>query len=89
MGTIYLIHFSKPYKHAKHYLGWTENLTKRIAKHRKGQGAKLLRVLKKEGIDFEVVRTWRGSRSDERKLKNRKEAPRLCPVCSKNKAKGM
>ena len=25
-GTVYLLHFSEPYKHARHYTGWTEDL---------------------------------------------------------------
>lgn len=30
---------------------------------------------------FRVARTWRGDRNFERRLKNRKNAPRLCPIC--------
>lgn len=33
MGTIYLLHFSKPYKHARHYIGYTDDLDKRLARH--------------------------------------------------------
>jgi hypothetical protein len=33
------------------------------------------------GIGFQIVRTWPGSRSFERKLKNRKNARKLCPIC--------
>ena len=29
-GTVYLLHFAVPYKHAAHYLGWTSNLPARI-----------------------------------------------------------
>ena len=39
------------------------------------------------GIDFQVVRTWpKADRNDERALKNLKNTPRLCPVCSSRKA---
>ena len=31
MGTIYLLHFDPPYKHARHYTGYTINPTQRIA----------------------------------------------------------
>jgi hypothetical protein len=30
-GVVYLIHLSRPYRHARHYLGWTQNLAHRVA----------------------------------------------------------
>lgn len=80
-GTVYLIHFDRPYKHAAHYLGWAKNLESRLAHHRKGTGARLLSVLNEAGIGYEVVRTWEGSRELERKFKNYKKPLRICPVC--------
>jgi predicted GIY-YIG superfamily endonuclease len=85
-GTVYLIHFRKPYRHAKHYLGYTENLDKRLTDHVCGMGARLMEVVTDAKIDWKVVRTWPGDRRLERQLKNRKEAPALCPVCSGKKA---
>ncbi len=32
-GTVYLIHFNRAYKHARHYMGFSENLDKRITDH--------------------------------------------------------
>ncbi len=81
MGTIYLLHFSKPYKHAKHYLGFTNNLSQRIKDHKDGNGARLLQVIKEANIDFILVRTWDGSRTLERRLKKGKNSPYLCPIC--------
>ena len=80
--TVYLIHFLKPYKHARHYLGYSTNLDKRIADHLCGMGARLLEVVTDAGIEWRLVRTWPGDRELERKLKNRKDAPRLCPICN-------
>lgn len=84
---IYLIHFDKPLKHASHYIGFVDgkrNLNKRIERHKSGQGAKILRAANQAGINWEVVRTWKdGTRDDERKLKNRKNAKHLCPTCLK------
>jgi predicted GIY-YIG superfamily endonuclease len=80
-GTIYLLHLSEPYKHAKHYLGYTTNIEQRLDEHRKGQGARLLQVIIEVGLTFTLARTWQGTRKDERRIKNRKEAPRLCPIC--------
>ena len=83
-GTVYLIHFDRPYKHARHYIGWAlgRDIDKRMAKHRSGTGARLLRVLKEQGIGWSVVQTWPdATRKVERKLKNR-GACRICPVCT-------
>jgi hypothetical protein len=42
----------------------------------------LTQVATQRGIGFEVVRTWPGGRELERRLKDRHDAPRLCPVCN-------
>jgi predicted GIY-YIG superfamily endonuclease len=81
-GTIYLLHFSQPYKHAAHYIGFTQDLTARLEAHTNGTGARLMEVITQAGITFSLARTWNGTRKGERGLKNRKEAPALCPVCN-------
>jgi predicted GIY-YIG superfamily endonuclease len=82
-GTVYLIHFDTPYKHAKHYLGWSRYLHGRLDHHRRGTGARLLQVVNEAGISWRVVRTWKKQdRNFERRLKNQKNSPRLCPVCA-------
>jgi predicted GIY-YIG superfamily endonuclease len=83
MGLIYLVHLDKPLHHAKHYLGWCESfgLENRLHEHRTGQGSKLLRAVNEAGIGYQVVKTWRGTRSKERQMKRWKCTPRLCPVC--------
>jgi predicted GIY-YIG superfamily endonuclease len=81
-GTVYLLHFSQAYKHARHYVGFTTNLDERLESHSKGTGARLLEVITQSGISFRLVRTWQGSRKTERRIKNRKETPALCPVCN-------
>ncbi|MBN1886948.1 MAG: hypothetical protein JW850_03125 [Thermoflexales bacterium] len=80
-GTVYLLHFERKYKHAQHYLGWTVDLDHRLAAHRSGNGARLVEVITGEGIGFALARTWRGGRDLERRLKQRKNSPRLCPLC--------
>jgi len=82
-GTIYLLHFERPYEHARHYLGFTFNLDQRLEAHRNGRGARLIEVITEAGIGFLVVRTWRGERALERTLKRRKNSPGLCPICRK------
>jgi predicted GIY-YIG superfamily endonuclease len=80
-GTIYLLHFDRPYQHARHYLGWTDNLEHRLAEHTAGRGARLLAVLRTHGIGWKLARTWTGTRSRERQLKNMGGASRRCPDC--------
>ena len=36
LGTIYLLHFDRPYRHARHYTGWTEDLLDRLDRHAAG-----------------------------------------------------
>jgi predicted GIY-YIG superfamily endonuclease len=81
MGTVYLIHFEEPLAHAQHYLGFTDDLLTRLEQHRKGNGSRLMQVVGERGIDWILARTWQGSRKLERKLKNRKNSPRLCTIC--------
>lgn len=81
-GTVYLVHLNRRFHHVAHYIGFTEaEVESRLDEHRKGSGAKLLRAARSLGIDFQCVRTWVGTRSVERALKNRKDARSLCPEC--------
>ena len=36
-GYVYLLHFDQPYKHARHYLGYTVNVDQRLAMHAAGR----------------------------------------------------
>lgn len=89
---IYLIHFDEPYpskgaggteRHVKHYIGYSEDVGQRFDKHTAGQGNPLMRAVGERGIGFKVVRTWPGTRAEERQLKRQKNSSRLCPVCQK------
>lgn len=83
-GVVYLLHFERPISPlstAQHYLGYADRLAARMAHHEAGSGARLTQVARERGIAWEVVRTWEGDRTLERKLKRRHEAPRLCPRC--------
>src|SRR6266516_4633742 len=77
-GTIYLIHFSTPYRHAAH---WTEDLESRLADHQAGRGSRLMAVIKAAGIDWKLTRTWKGDRYCERQLKEQGSSKRRCPEC--------
>jgi hypothetical protein len=87
-GTVYLLHFLEPIGNpanpramAQHYIGWgIEQATDRIATQTAGAGAAIVRAVQAKGIGFLVAATWPGTRALERQLKNRKCAPRYCPV---------
>ena len=78
MTGVYLLHLTRPVGHAKHYLGWSSDIDKRVATHARGRGNPLVRA----AGGFELARVWEGAqRDDERKLKDRKNLRGVCPVC--------
>jgi predicted GIY-YIG superfamily endonuclease len=81
VGTVYLLHFDRPYGHARHYSGWASNLDRRLNEHAAGRGARLMTVIKQAGIGWQLARTWTGTRDLERALKRQGGASRRCPLC--------
>ena len=82
---VYLIHFSRPLGHAKHYLGMAEDIASRLERHWKGKGAKLMRAVKKAKIDWRAVASWptesiAAAEKLERSLKGNNT--RNCTVCT-------
>lgn len=85
--TVYLIHFSKPLKHARHYLGKTRDLKQRLKDHAAGCGARILAACNRKGIRWRVVRVWhKADKKLERRLKAHHRAA-LCPTCSGSSAR--
>jgi predicted GIY-YIG superfamily endonuclease len=82
LGIVYLLHFARPYRHARHYTGWTEDLLDRLDKHARGHGARLMNVISQAGIGFTLARTCEGTRATERAIKNNGGAVRFCPLCT-------
>lgn len=84
---VYLIHFNKKFKHAKHYIGFCKDgrLKERMFHHKNGTGSKLMKAVSKAKINWKVVRVWDNEDGNfERKLKNMKNSKKLCPICNKN-----
>src|SRR5947209_5512226 len=79
---VYLLHFNELFKHAKHYLGYANDVEHRLDQHQHGCGARLMEVVVQAGITFELARTWPGDRSTERKLKGYHSGCKLCPICN-------
>lgn len=81
--TVYLIHFKEPYKHARHYVGFTDDLERRLEQHKGSYSSKLMAVVNAAGIAWECVRTWNADRKFERHIKTGYHAvPKLCPICN-------
>lgn len=83
MQGVYLLHFHSPYEYASHYLGYADDIDRRVEAHRDGYGSKLTKALHRAGIGFQLARTWEnGDRDFERKLHNANNNKLLCPICN-------
>lgn len=86
-GYVYLLHFEDyiaPGRHTcRHYIGYATDIAARLQAHDTGHGARLTQVARERCIGWRVARLWRGDRTLERRLKDRKDAPHLCPYCGR------
>ena len=79
---VYLLHLSQPMSHARHYIGWANDLDARIAHHRDGTGARFTQVAVQRGIELLLARVWPDQdKAFERRLKNYKHPTTFCPMC--------
>lgn len=81
---LYLIHLEPRYQHAGHYLGWSDDIARRLEQHRGGgsKASPLLRAAAAAGSSLTLARIWPGgSRDLERRLKRGGGLSRHCPVC--------
>lgn len=85
---VYLLHFDRPYGHAKHYMGYAadDRMHARIDEHYNatpgdGRNHRLMQVIKQAGISFTLARVWpNADRRTERRMKDG-HAARRCPIC--------
>jgi hypothetical protein len=85
-GTVYVLHFEPAYKHARHYVGWTEgDVTERIAVHLQGRGSPLIRAAVSAGVDVQLAATYEGTRYLERRLKSWHHTGRFCAICREHR----
>jgi hypothetical protein len=81
-GTTYLIHFARPFKHARHYKGWTDRpVQERFADHIAGRGALLTRLATQAGIPMTLARVWPNTTKDREDAIKRSGGKRMCPEC--------
>jgi predicted GIY-YIG superfamily endonuclease len=91
VGYVYLLHFDRPFGHAKHYTGWAADVDHRIGEHMDGvsHSANLVRKAAADGIGFAVARVWPNkTRNDERAMKKQGGASRRCPLCAMGETNG-
>lgn len=79
---LYLLHFAPRYRHAGHYLGYTEDLVARIRLHLRGRGSPLVKAAVKAGCKVTLVRLWNADGNAEQELKRQGSRARLCPLCN-------
>lgn len=88
---VYLLHFDRPYHHAKHYMGFAKDsrMHERIDAHYNASPGdthhhRLMQVIKQAGISFTLARVWpHATRHDERRMKQSGHS-RRCPICKES-----
>lgn len=87
--SIYVLHIDPPYRHARHYTGWTpeRDPSRRISDHieRRANGSPLVRAALDAGCTVTVAHIWpRLGRDFERWLKTRRDHSKWCRLCGQN-----
>jgi len=84
---VYILHFNEPYwGRARHYVGYSIDVDKRIEAHRNGKGSLLVKYALERGNDFTIgyrqkyATQWQGKQA-ERRLKIEGHASRRCSAC--------
>jgi len=82
---IYVLHFERPLSHAHHYVGCTAALRDRLTAHARGQGSRLMSVLRDLQIEWRLASLYQtshaGMRRIERQIKSCGHGPRFCRIC--------
>ncbi len=90
VGTVYMLHFTRPYYHARHYLGFATKLERRLINHLSGRGSPLVRAVVEAGIEVFLARRWDQVTSKLERRGHDDSGYRLatCPICSGPRAYG-
>jgi hypothetical protein len=81
---LYLLHFEPRYRHAGHYLGYADDIARRVLEHvtTPSKASPLVQAALAAGCRVTVSRLYLGEgRTFERKLKRRGSHARHCPTC--------
>jgi hypothetical protein len=78
IGTIYILRMTPDLAHARYYVGWTSRTAEiRLVEHLRGYGCPMIAHAHRSGRRVEIIATMAGTRTDERKIKNRKNTKKL------------
>jgi predicted GIY-YIG superfamily endonuclease len=80
---VYLLHADRPHPVYgwQHYIGWSGDVERRVADHRRSKGSRVTREWRRAGIPFRLAHVWPGgTHADERALQHIK-GRYLCSVC--------
>src|SRR5918911_1489625 len=80
---VYLLHFERPFWHARHYAGIAldGDVQRRLQEHLSGHGSPLVRAVVAAGIRVDLVLALPGDRGLERRFHNA-HGTRVCPRCT-------
>jgi hypothetical protein len=81
---LYLLHIEPRYRHAAHYLGWADDIPRRVHEHAScgARSSPLIRAALAAGCRITLARVWLGGdRHQERRLKRAGGLGHLCPTC--------
>src|SRR3989442_14561814 len=80
---LYLLHFNPRYRHAGHYLGYTQDVLQRFAFHLRGRGSPLVSAAVTNGCQILLVIIWNEDGNAEQEIKRIVGSrARLCPICN-------
>lgn len=83
---LYLLHLEPPYRHAGHYLGYADNIARRVREHVDAtrRSSPLVRAAIGADCTVTLARTWPGGdRTLERRLKRHHGLRPHCPICTR------
>lgn len=86
---VYLLHFSEPYKHARHFIGAAPSLTHVldvIYEPAKFSRSPLLIAAHAAGVRFQIANLIEGDARWRARLRARKDAPAICSICREARA---
>jgi len=85
---VYLLHLHRPLRHARHYVGWTCDLRRRMTVHERGlaDSCAFLKACLRDGIGWDLVRVWTCDTREEawaleKRIKQSASSSWNCPVC--------
>lgn len=88
-GELYLFHFhqplgnlSNPRAQALHYVGFSDDLVRRLADQFAGRGTRIVAAAVTRGITFDIYH-WPACLAVEKLVKKTKKASLYCPTCCK------